>query len=59
MVVGQAGFGYTFTNKKLRDWVRNRKPPVSPDRQEFWNQPLVNQPGSRFEYGVMPSTGSL
>lgn len=52
-VVGQAGFGYTFTNEKLRDWVRNRKPRVSPAHQEFYNQPLVNQPGSKFEYGVM------
>lgn len=52
--VGQAGFGYTFTNAKLRDWVRNQTPPVSPARQDFWNQPPVNQPGSKFEYGVLP-----
>ncbi|KAL1847035.1 hypothetical protein Plec18170_008809 [Paecilomyces lecythidis] len=47
-----AGFGYTFFNKKLRDYSK----PIGYD--EFSGhiydilQPLVNQPGERWEYGV-------
>ena len=47
-----AGFGYTFFNEKLRDYGM----PIGID--EFTGhisdmmQPLVNQPGSRWEYGV-------
>ncbi|RLL95437.1 hypothetical protein CFD26_101177 [Aspergillus turcosus] len=47
-----AGFGYTFFNEKLRDYSK----PIGYD--EFSGhiydmlQPLVNQPGERFEYGV-------
>lgn len=47
-----AGFGYTFFNEKLRDFSK----PIGYD--EFsghsfdMHQPLVNQPGERWEYGV-------
>ncbi|KAJ9293371.1 hypothetical protein DTO271G3_7867 [Paecilomyces variotii] len=47
-----AGFGYTFFNKKLRDYSK----PIGYD--EFSGhiydilQPLVNQPGEGWEYGV-------
>lgn len=47
-----AGFGYSFFNEKLRDYSK----PVGYD--EFSGcvydmlQPLVNQPGERWEYGV-------
>lgn len=48
----KAGFGYSFFNDKLRDFNK----PVGYD--EFsgsfldMKQPLVNQPGARWEYGV-------
>ena len=47
-----AGFGYTFFNEKLRDYSF----PIGYD--EFSGsvndmlQPLVNQPGEAWEYGV-------
>lgn len=48
-----AGFGYTFFNEKLRDWGR----PIgydefTGDEKDVLEMPLVNQPGSRWEYGV-------
>lgn len=48
-----AGFGYTFFNEKLRDWGR----PIgydefTGDEKDILEMPLVNQPGSRWEYGV-------
>ncbi|KAK5006244.1 hypothetical protein LTR28_006723 [Elasticomyces elasticus] len=48
-----AGFGYTFFNERLRDFGR----PVgydefSGDAWDLLDQPLVNQPGERWEYGV-------
>jgi len=47
-----AGFGYTFFNKKLRDYSW----PIGYDEfsgQTFdMLQPLVNQPGEAWEYGV-------
>jgi hypothetical protein len=51
-----AGFGYTFFNEKLRDYSK----PVGYD--EFSGhiydmmQPLVHQPGEKWEYGVRPSS---
>lgn len=51
-----AGFGYTFFNEKLRDWGR----PIgydefTGDEKDVLEMPLVNQPGSRWEYGVCRS----
>ncbi|KAF2224540.1 beta-lactamase/transpeptidase-like protein [Elsinoe ampelina] len=48
-----AGFGYSFFNKKLRDFGR----PMGIDEfdgdvDSILNTPLVNQPGSRWEYGT-------
>lgn len=47
-----AGFGYTFFNEKLRDYGL----PVGIDEftgdMKDFVQPLVNQPGERWEYGV-------
>jgi CubicO group peptidase (beta-lactamase class C family) len=48
-----AGFGYEFFNTKLRNYGR----PVgfdvfSGDPTEVLRMPLVNQPGSRWEYGI-------
>lgn len=48
-----AGFGYEFFNPKLRDYGR----PVGfdvfqGDPIEIYRMPLVNQPGSRWEYGI-------
>ena len=47
-----AGFGYSFFNERLRDWGR----PVGIDelsgRIEDMIQPLMFQPGERWEYGV-------
>ena len=47
-----AGFGYSFFNERLRDWSR----PVGIDefsgRIEDMLQPLMFQPGERWEYGV-------
>lgn len=53
----EAGFGYSFLNEKLRTYAR-QKFPERPEYDEFsgrivdFQQPLVNQPGERFEYGV-------
>jgi hypothetical protein len=52
VLTGIAGFGYTFFNEKLRDYSK----PIG--YEEFSGhiydmlQPLVNQPGERWEYGV-------
>ncbi|GAB7338456.1 hypothetical protein MBLNU457_4740t1 [Dothideomycetes sp. NU457] len=48
-----AGFGYEFFNEKLRDYGR----PTGYDvfrgtEDEILRAPLVNQPGSRWEYGI-------
>lgn len=48
-----AGFGYEFFNPKLRDYGR----PIGfdvflADEKDVLKMPLVNQPGSRWEYGV-------
>ncbi|OQN95249.1 hypothetical protein B0A48_18608 [Cryoendolithus antarcticus] len=48
-----AGFGYEFFNPKLRDFGR----PIGfdvfgADQEELMTAPLVNQPGSRWEYGI-------
>jgi hypothetical protein len=48
-----AGFGYTFFNEKLRD----NSFPIGYDEfsgafHDIVSQPLVNQPGEAWEYGV-------
>lgn len=48
-----AGFGYAFEDFKLRDWAR----PVGLDdfsglRTDILHRPLVNQPGTKFQYGT-------
>jgi CubicO group peptidase (beta-lactamase class C family) len=47
-----AGFGYTFFNERLKQWSC----PVGVDefsgRIEDMKQPLLFQPGERWEYGV-------
>lgn len=53
----QAGFGYSFLNPKLQVYARRDRPGQA-EYNEFsgsvsdFHQPLVNQPGERFEYGV-------
>ena len=54
-----AGFGYSFLNPKLEKYrLENRGEKTNYD--EFsgsfsdFQQPLVNQPGEKFEYGVSP-----
>ena len=48
-----AGFGYAFFSEKLRDY---RRPigldEVSASQADILSTPLVNQPGSRWEYGI-------
>lgn len=46
LISSQAGFGYSFLNKKLDKY--NEFSGSVPEM----HQPLVNQPGERFEYGV-------
>jgi CubicO group peptidase (beta-lactamase class C family) len=48
-----AGFGYAFDDVKIRDWSR----PVGVDEfsgnpRDVFGLPLVNQPGTQFQYGV-------
>lgn len=48
-----AGFGYAFDDLRLCDWAR----PVGLDdfsghKADVLHRPLVNQPGTRFQYGV-------
>ncbi|OJJ75774.1 hypothetical protein ASPBRDRAFT_191980 [Aspergillus brasiliensis CBS 101740] len=48
-----SGFGYAFEDLKLRDWSR----PVGLDDfsgnvSDVLHRPLVNQPGTKFQYGV-------
>lgn len=48
-----AGFGYEFFNEKLRDYGRPIGFDVfTGDAHDLMRMPLVNQPGSRWEYGV-------
>jgi CubicO group peptidase (beta-lactamase class C family) len=52
-VPGLAGFGYSFSNAKLKKWYE----PIGQDEfsgniKDILSVPLVNQPGSRWEYGV-------
>lgn len=48
-----AGFGYEFFNEKLRDYGRPIGYDVfTGDLGDILRMPLVNQPGSRWEYGV-------
>ncbi|KAJ5148310.1 hypothetical protein N7526_001662 [Penicillium atrosanguineum] len=52
-----AGFGYSFLNKKLKEYAQNcnsnrlEYDEFSGQMQDFL-QPLLNQPGERFEYGI-------
>ncbi|CAI6088208.1 unnamed protein product [Clonostachys chloroleuca] len=43
-----AGFGYSFLNNKLKKYNYNEFSGLVKD----FHQPLVNQPGERFEYGI-------
>ncbi|GKZ23484.1 hypothetical protein AbraIFM66951_008518 [Aspergillus brasiliensis] len=48
-----SGFGYAFEDLKLRDWSR----PIGLDDfsgnvSDVLHRPLVNQPGTKFQYGV-------
>lgn len=46
-----AGFGYTFFNERLRDYKSGFNE-FSGNVQDYVNQPLVNQPGTAWEYGI-------
>lgn len=51
-----AGFGYTFFNERLRDYSRPTGfDEFTADPEDVMETPLVNQPGSRWEYGVLLS----
>jgi len=48
-----AGFGYEFFSAKLRDHGRPKGFDVfSGNPQDVLEQPLINQPGEKWEYGV-------
>lgn len=48
-----AGFGYTFFNERLKDYSRPTGfDEFSGDFKDILHMPLVNQPGSRWEYGT-------
>ena len=48
-----AGFGYSFFNEKIRDYGRPTGfEEFDGDFKDIRDSPLVNQPGSRWEYGV-------
>ncbi|KAI9715208.1 MAG: hypothetical protein M1828_001034 [Chrysothrix sp. TS-e1954] len=48
-----AGFGYTFFNERLRDYGRPTGfDEFAMDEKDYLMMPLVNQPGSRWEYGI-------
>ncbi|KAH0334976.1 beta-lactamase/transpeptidase-like protein, partial [Aureobasidium melanogenum] len=48
-----AGFGYSFSNSKLKKWSEPRGIlEVSSDEHDIFEQPLVNQPGTMWEYGT-------
>lgn len=48
-----AGFGYSFFNERLRDaGLPTGWDEFSADDKDYLEMPLVNQPGSRWEYGV-------
>lgn len=52
----KAGFGYSFLNPKLKDHLHQNAGQFEFDEfsgkiKDFY-QPLVNQPGEKFEYGV-------
>ena len=49
----EAGFGYSFSNVKLKKWYDPEG--ILEDTNEesdIFGQPLVNQPGEKWEYGV-------
>ncbi|CAG8288651.1 unnamed protein product [Penicillium nalgiovense] len=47
-----AGFGYAFINHKLRDYGRPAGYDEFAGHLSDFNQPLVNQPGEVWEYGI-------
>ena len=48
-----AGFGYSFFNERLNDYYGAiGLDEFSGNDFEIFSQPLVNQPGSRWEYGI-------
>ena len=48
-----AGFGYSFFNERLNEYGRPTGwDEFSGDAKDILEQPLVNQPGDRWEYGV-------
>ncbi|KAG9854732.1 beta-lactamase/transpeptidase-like protein, partial [Aureobasidium melanogenum] len=48
-----AGFGYSFSNTKLKKWSEPRGIlEVSSEEYDIFGQPLVNQPGTTWEYGT-------
>ncbi|KAL1301928.1 hypothetical protein AAFC00_002389 [Neodothiora populina] len=48
-----AGFGYSFANPKLKEWSEPTGiSEVSSEEFDIFAQPLVNQPGTAWEYGI-------
>ena len=48
-----AGFGYSFFNERLNDYYgATGLNEFSGNAFDVFTQPLVNQPGSRWEYGI-------
>lgn len=48
-----AGFGYTFFNERLRDYSRPTGfDEFAGDFKDYSQSPLINEPGSRWEYGT-------
>ncbi|KAE8374463.1 beta-lactamase family protein [Aspergillus bertholletiae] len=48
-----SGFGYAFEDLKLRDWSRPAGlDDFSGHESDVLHRPLVNQPGTRFQYGT-------
>lgn len=61
LTIGKAGFGYSFLNAKLQTYSKTWRDngvnfnEFSGHMDDFL-QPLVNQPGEAFEYGVSKFT---
>jgi CubicO group peptidase (beta-lactamase class C family) len=50
-----AGFGYSVFNSRLERWLEPVEAEdiiISPSAPDILLQPLVNQPGSKWEYGI-------
>lgn len=53
LICALAGFGYSFFNERLNDFYgATGLDEISGNSYDYLSQPLVNQPGERWEYGI-------